>query len=88
MQSLEELVNESTTGALLAVVVNISYFPYVNNKKTNLSDLPEYFVLDIPSRIREHEGKPDYEDLVESFVYNTLSKKFQTEVASCQIWIS
>ena len=85
--NLEEIV-ESSISKNSVVVVNIKFNKrsFDGKKKTNL---PDFFVLDLPERITQLPDKTDqkYYDLIETFVYNTLTKKFQTEVQYCQIWI-
>lgn len=87
--TLEELAENTNPNAV--VIVNIHYFKQdLKGKSTeNRNDLPSFFTLDLPERILEFKNKDEekYCDLIETFCYNTLSKKFQAEVASCQIWI-
>jgi len=49
--------------------------------------LPRQFTLDLPEAIWSQEGKADYYDVVETFVYNFLTRKFGYEVNCCQIWL-
>lgn len=74
----------------VACVVNISYFPdsVRKLKKDEAAKLPKEFLLDLPQRIKDAAETNEYSNLVESFCYNTLSKKFQADVASCQIYLS
>lgn len=53
------------------------------------SDLPKQLVFDIPSTVIDQISKdPKNEnDIVEQFIYNTLSRKYMHEVWHCQIWI-
>jgi len=87
--NIEESLENINPNAV--VVVNIAYFNEdLKGKKTaNRNDLPKFFTLDLPERILEFKEKDQekYFDLIETFCYNTLSKKFQAEVASCQIWV-
>lgn len=83
-------INESSLNENSVIVVNIKYSKVSRDgtlsKKKNL---PEFFVLDLPERITQLPDKTEqkYFDMIETFVYNTLSKKFQTDVESCQTWI-
>lgn len=52
-------------------------------------ELPEQFTLDLPENVVNQANKKgnDYNDVVESFVYNFLTRKFDHEVYSCSIWL-
>ena len=86
---VEEMIENVNPNAV--VIVNIHYFKEDRNGKLTAkrTDLPKFFTLDLPERILEFKGKDEekYTELIETFCYNTLSKKFQADVANCQIWI-
>lgn len=87
--AIEEMI-ESEMGKDAVIVVNIRYSKNsMDGKPSKRKNLPDTFVLDLPERITQLPDKSDqkYLDLIETFVYNTLSKKFQTNVEYCQIWI-
>ena len=87
--SVEEII-ETQMKENSVVVVNIKYARISRDgTTTKRKNLPEFFILDLPERITQLPDKSDqkYLDLIETFVYNTLTKKFQTEVTGCQIWI-
>jgi len=86
---IEEMI-ESEMGKDAVIAVNIRYSKNsMDGKPSKKKNLPDTFVLDLPERITQLPDKSDqkYLDLIETFVYNTLSKKFQTNVEYCQIWI-
>ena len=58
------------------------------SKKDNY-ELPTQFVLDLPENVLNQASKKEnnFNDVVESFVYNFLSHKFNHEVYSCSIWL-
>ena len=67
------------------IVVNTKYGRILNEK---IKDRPEMSVLDIPEGILKTKNKSGiFEDNVESFVYNTLTKKYGAEVSHCQIYL-
>lgn len=87
--AIEEMI-ESEMGKDAVIAVNIRYSKNsMDGKPSKRKNLPDTFVLDLPERITQLPDKSDqkYLDLIETFVYNTLSKKFQTNVGYCQIWI-
>lgn len=87
--SVEEII-ENQLKENSVIVVNIRYARIsMDGSMSKKKNLPEFFVLDLPERITQLPDKSDqkYLDLIETFVYNTLTKKFQTEVEHCQIWI-
>lgn len=88
-KSVEEMI-ESSMNENAVIAVNIKYARIsMDGSLSKKKNLPEVFVLDLPERITQLPDKSDqkYLDLIETFVYNTLSKKFQTDVEHCQIWI-
>lgn len=87
--SIEEII-EGQLKENSVIVVNIRYSRIsMDGTPSKRKNLPEFFVLDLPERITQLPDKTDqkYLDLIETFVYNTLTKKFQTYVDCCQIWI-
>lgn len=78
----------------VAYIVNIKYFSDRNLKPTkkrkNKDELFDNYILDIPPKIFDmREKKKDiYLDIVETFVYNTITKKTGREVSHCQIYLA
>lgn len=57
------------------------------SKKDFSDKLPEQIVLDLPENIREKENADNFYDLVETWVYNFLAKRFNHIAYYCQIWL-
>ena len=57
-------------------------------KKDNES-LPDSFTLDLPMNVLNQAKKKNnvFNDVVETFVYNFLTRKFGHEVYHCSIWL-
>lgn len=86
---VEKLI-ETSISENAVIVVNIKYAPLsMDGRSSRKKNLPESFVLDLPERITQYENKDSqkYIDMIETFVFNTLTKKFQTEVNFCQIYL-
>lgn len=52
--------------------------------------LPASLTFDVPATVvaqAEKNSKNTLEDIIEQFIYNSLTRKFMHEVYSCQIWI-
>ncbi len=51
--------------------------------------LPHQLTFDVPANVVEQAGKDQksLNDAVETFICNTLSRKFMHEVHGCQIWL-
>lgn len=51
--------------------------------------LPKELTFDIPANVIEQTVKnpKDANDIIETFIYNTLTRKFMHEVMNCQIWL-
>lgn len=62
---------------------------YHTKKDDEDVELPTQFTLNIPDNVLKQAGKPrnNYYDVIESFVYNFLTHKFNHEVYSCSIWL-
>ena len=58
-------------------------------KKMSKNDLPVQMSIDIPSQVLQHANKnmTAFNDIVEQFIYNLLTKKYGHEVNSAQIWL-
>ena len=58
------------------------------SKKDN-EELPTQFTLDLPENVLNQANKPEnvFKDVIETFVYNFLTRKFGHEVYSCSIWL-
>lgn len=66
------------------LVVNIKYGKEIGSK---LKEKPDMAILDVPDNVLRHKNKEDFEDVVESFAYNTVTKKYGAEVYKCQVYL-
>lgn len=59
------------------------------SKKADKQELPEQFSLDLPENVLNQANKKNnvFNDVIESFIYNFLTRKFNHEVYHCQIWL-
>lgn len=73
------------------IVANI--FWNHSNKKTNKKksdeELPAQMSLTIPDQVlmQAKKNNNSFNDIVEQFCYNLLTRKYGCEVNSCQIWL-
>ena len=53
------------------------------------SELPNQMTYDIPPAVlQQARGKKNvFNDVIESYIYNALTRKFGHEVYHCQIWL-
>lgn len=67
----------------------ISSYQGKKDQKSYYGSLPNQMSFDVPENVIEQATKnPKNEyDIVETFIYNALTRKFGHEVYSCQIWI-
>jgi hypothetical protein len=58
-------------------------------KGTPDKELPSSISIDIPDQVLKEARKKSssFNDVIETFCYNLLSKKFGREVNNCQIWL-
>ena len=67
------------------IVVNIKYGDAFRSYH---GDRPESITLDLPKSIVETERDRDtFDDLVEAFAYNTISRMAGAYVSSCQVFL-
>ena len=59
------------------------------DKNAEVETLPSQLVFDIPATVMEQVKKDskNEHDIIEQFIYNTLTRKYMHEVWHCQIWI-
>ena len=72
------------------IVENITYIPVPGIKKKKYKFLDKSMILDIPQNLiemRQTKPRKEYEDAIETFVYNIVSKKMRFQVAHCQIFL-
>ena len=59
-------------------------------RDTSPADLPESFTFDLPEdvyrRVKNAESQDVANDILETYAYNFLTKKFNHEVYSCSAW--
>ncbi len=58
------------------------------NKKNGL-ELPEQMTIDVPAAVLQqaNKNKSCFNDIIEQFTYNLMTKKFGYELRHCQIWL-
>lgn len=68
-------------------VVNIKYGRELNTSK-KIKEKPEMVVLDVPEEILKNKNKGQkFLDMIESFAYNTVTRKYGAEVHICQVYL-
>ena len=56
-------------------------------KRDNFDQLPRQMTLVLPDSIAKKEALNNFYDIVETFIYNFLAKKFNRIAYHCQIWL-
>lgn len=58
-------------------------------QKIYADTLPKQITFDIPENVLTQAKKnpKNFNDVIETFIYSALTRKFMHEVYSCQIWI-
>ncbi len=83
-------MKEMTDNCYVVLVCNIHWSKnLVYVKRDNRDELPSQMSLDIPEAVllQANKNKSSFNDVIESFCYNVLAKKFGHEVNRCQIWL-
>lgn len=77
--------------ALQVIITGITWNP--KSVRSNpgrhhyIDQLPEPLTIDLPDDIAAKDGQAYFYDLVETFCYNFLTRKYGHEVYSCQCWL-
>lgn len=71
------------------LVCNIHWNIETASRRTVITELPEQIALDVPENVLNQAKKKsnDFNDIIEQFAYNLLTRKFMCEVCSCQVWL-
>lgn len=56
-------------------------------KTDNYDQLPKQMTLSLPDTIAKKESMANFYDIVETFIYNLLAKRFNRIAYHCQIWL-
>lgn len=80
-----EATSETGDGYQITVV-NIKYG---NTLSKRIKERPDMVTLDLPEALLKVRGKDEerFLDSVESFAYNTVTKKYGAEVTYCQVYL-
>lgn len=85
MSNIDEMMDAQDERGYQVVVVNIKYGKVHNPK---IKERPDMTVLDIPEGIlRTIKNEEKFKDNIESFAYNTITRKYGAEVSYCQVWL-
>ena len=81
--------NEKTYEPYQVLVCNIHWDTSTAARKVVINELPEQLALDVPENVLNQAKKKsnDFNDVIEQFAYNLLSRKFNCEVCNCQVWL-
>lgn len=84
--NIEEIPN---TDSYQILVCNIHWDTLTAARKTVISELPSQLALDVPENVLNQAKKKsnDFNDVIEQFAYNLLTRKFGCEVCYCQVWL-
>jgi hypothetical protein len=85
---LDETINEGYQ----IMITGISWNKYetvgkYRSKKDFSDKLPEQLVLVLPENLVAKESSSNFYDLVETWVYNFLMKRYNYIANRCQIWL-
>ena len=86
----EEKKEEKVDYTNKMIVENVTYIPVPGIKKKKYKFLDKSFIFDIPEsllKLRDTKPRNEYEDAVEAFAYNIISKITKFQVAHCQVFL-
>lgn len=91
---MENITPNNENGTYQVLIVNISWnrkdtIKTFKNKHDVDEELPEQFALDIPMTVIKQASKKgnDFNDIIETFAYNFLARKFNHEPWHCQVYL-
>lgn len=78
-----------STDSYQILVCNIHWNVQTATRKTVVNELPSQLALDVPENVLNQANKKsnDFNDVIEQFAYNLLTRKFGCEVCYCQVWL-
>lgn len=71
-------------------IVNISWNTRgATRGRHTAEELPQNMVFDVPKAVLEQAGRNEnvFNDVIEAYVYNVLTRKFGYELNRCQIYL-
>lgn len=90
MENLEENGQEQFQVIVCNIHWSTSSSSY-KNKNSVKTELPDQTTMTIPESVLNQANKTKsqtaFNDIIEQFIYNLLTRKFNCEVANCQIWL-
>ena len=89
-QEVSEETGKSQVEDYQVWAVNIKYDEYLGDQRVDLHSkrMPESAVLNVPESIlKGKRNRQRFYENVETFVYNTLTRKCGAEVCFCQIFL-
>lgn len=85
---LDETINEGYQIMITGISWNKNETVGKYRSKKDFSDkLPEQLVLVLPENLVAKESSSNFYDLVETWVYNFLMKRYNYIANRCQIWL-
>ena len=89
---IDTLTTEEDENRYQVLITNIAWGRNTSMKaakRDNDDELPLHMQIDIPDGVlREaNKKKSNFNDIIETFCYNLLTKKYFKEVNRCQIWL-
>lgn len=90
----EEPESESYQVIISGITWNPNSIRSYHNKRDYEGELPTQFTLDLPEnklnealKAEKKDGEQGFKDVIETFCYDFLTRKFCHEVYSCSIWL-
>lgn len=88
---MDNVLENTESDGYQVIVANIFWNSKskTNSRKENKDELPTQMSLNIPDQVLKeaNKNKNNFNDIVEQFCYNLLTRKYGKEVTSCQIWL-
>jgi hypothetical protein len=83
----DELTTEDYNVIVTGIKWNKDSVGKYRSKKDFSNKLPEQTVIVLPESVTKHENTDNFYDIVESFVYTHLMKRYNHIANYCQIWL-
>lgn len=83
----DELTSEDYNVIVTGLKWNNESVGKYRSKKDFLNKLPEQTVVVLPENVTKHKNSDNFYDIVESFVYTYLMKRYNHIANYCQIWL-
>ena len=82
-------MDATTENTYQVLVCHMHWAQSTSRMSKKYGELPEQMTIDVPAAVLQqaNKNKSSFNDIIEQFTYNLMTKKFGCELRHCQIWL-